>query len=461
MSEAIILNSITDTPTVFSNLSIRKIELDRCTTLPGTKKNTDTPKKVYTYNDKRRHREAKSVLFKIRLRPDSNCCLDRKIDILGLDNICRLPRARIDYEQIKRVLPIKVIPPKDTFRYCQDVVTLSATLEYGNLNDHTIRWEQIHGEPVIFISGQDELNLVINRGVNKDDKMFRLFVDKGRATEESYDVFLSGTPYATLSGASRHNSVVELIDEVYGRSTEDKFKPHPKRIEGSYSMLDKEHNHEEDMRPIYIYLPSMQVGDPATSRLIPSISDGDTGLMMQIKKKFNIDLKLFDGKVIHSIPDVSIEQFTGTPYKYYKMVGSSDMTDRDIKLYLIESLYAKGTNIVYSTLHYLTDLKMPSIGVSAIDRVDGLKDKATVESSRYSINNKIIFPSKTLMSDEYTISRDPSRQGSQEVSKYKQLIVERIQGNPATRISSFALESSMYTVNSILIKYDKQDTIGG
>lgn len=380
MSEAIILNSITDTPTVFSNLSIRKIELDRCTTLPGTKKNTDTPKKVYTYNDRRRHREAKSVLFKIRLRPDSNCCLDRKIDILGLDNICRLPRARIDYEQIKRVLPIKVIPPKDTFRYCQDVVTLSATLEYGNLNDHTIRWEQIHGEPVIFISGQDELNLVINRGVNKDEKMFRLFVDKGRATEESYDVFLSGTPYATLSGASRRNSVVE-----------------PPKL-----------NYENaSFKGTLLYNPMLETGSlPQVTNFANLYSGSKTDLYYSFSEFIpGMDIEVTniqDNSKLEKVPASDLAFYKNNT-AHYRFIGKPDL--QDSKNYIHYSFQVDKDTRGHST----TEFVKPDLGIGMAEMVDTIFNVSAPDNFITLSASNIIIPNKLLISDTLA-SKDQQQQ---------------------------------------------------
>lgn len=64
----------------------------------------------------------------------------------------------------------------------------------GRYQGHTLEWTQIKGGPCELISGANSLTVTYEQSPVRDDKVFRLTVDKGQKKEKTFDVDVYSTP---------------------------------------------------------------------------------------------------------------------------------------------------------------------------------------------------------------------------------------------------------------------------
>lgn len=89
---------------------------------------------------------------------------------------------------------------KDGNAVCDISFSLTATV-IGDLNGHTIVWEQISGLPVTFTTPLAQLSISYDQ-TTFDDKTFRFYVDKGSARERFDDVTVFGSPTTVNVGTA-------------------------------------------------------------------------------------------------------------------------------------------------------------------------------------------------------------------------------------------------------------------
>jgi len=79
------------------------------------------------------------------------------------------------------------------FVSCDLYVTLNAVV-IGDLAGHVLEWTQVSGYPVIFMSSLDEPHVVFQQPNIRDDKVFRLYVDKGTVNQEFHEILVTAVP---------------------------------------------------------------------------------------------------------------------------------------------------------------------------------------------------------------------------------------------------------------------------
>lgn len=102
-----------------------------------------------------------------------------------------------------RILTSRTLPVT-----CDNIVMLSATV-LGDPSGHTFEWEQISGEPVIWLESVYQTNVMFQQPATRDDKIFHFVVDKGKAIEKRYEVLVTAIPTDILTTSiSSGNSLV-------------------------------------------------------------------------------------------------------------------------------------------------------------------------------------------------------------------------------------------------------------
>lgn len=97
---------------------------------------------------------------------------------------------------------------------CNNIVMLSATV-LGDPTGHTFEWEQISGEPVIWLESVYQTNVLFQQPATKDDKIFHFVVDKGKNIEKRYEVLVTSMPTDILTTSiSSGNALV--TSRTYG-----------------------------------------------------------------------------------------------------------------------------------------------------------------------------------------------------------------------------------------------------
>lgn len=81
---------------------------------------------------------------------------------------------------------------EDQIITCATNVTLEATV-LGDITGHTFLWEQLTGDPVNWLTPQDQFVVQFEQ-INTDDKSFRFWIDKGTPFEQFDDVWTYNTP---------------------------------------------------------------------------------------------------------------------------------------------------------------------------------------------------------------------------------------------------------------------------
>ena len=76
---------------------------------------------------------------------------------------------------------------------CDDIVTLHATL-IGDISNKTLLWEQVSGTPVIWLENQDQQTVLFQQPAQRDDKVFRFTLDKGKRTEKWSEILVTAIP---------------------------------------------------------------------------------------------------------------------------------------------------------------------------------------------------------------------------------------------------------------------------
>ncbi len=81
---------------------------------------------------------------------------------------------------------------------CAFEVTLTATVN-GNLQGHTVLWEQLSGDTqIVFVTPVNQTTVTYNIvGGGSSDRLFRFYIDKGTPLEQFDDVVVWGTPTET------------------------------------------------------------------------------------------------------------------------------------------------------------------------------------------------------------------------------------------------------------------------
>lgn len=76
---------------------------------------------------------------------------------------------------------------------CDDIITLNAAVvgEYDNI---TVIWEQISGTPVIWLEEQNQFTVLFQQPAQRDDKVFRFTVNKGRRDEKWAEILVTAIP---------------------------------------------------------------------------------------------------------------------------------------------------------------------------------------------------------------------------------------------------------------------------
>ena len=97
---------------------------------------------------------------------------------------------------------------------CDLSFSLEATV-IGDLNGHTVLWEQITGNPVTFTTPVNQLAISYNQSTF-EDKTFRFWVDKGTSSQRFDDVTVFGSPTSIIddvpysTNSSKINTTVEF-----------------------------------------------------------------------------------------------------------------------------------------------------------------------------------------------------------------------------------------------------------
>lgn len=92
-----------------------------------------------------------------------------------------------------RILTSRTLPVT-----CDNIVMLSATV-LGDPSGHTFEWEQISGEPVIWLESVYQTNVMFQQPATRDDKIFHFVVDKGKSIEKRYEVLVTAIPTDIIS----------------------------------------------------------------------------------------------------------------------------------------------------------------------------------------------------------------------------------------------------------------------
>lgn len=118
----------------------------------------------------------------------------------------------------RRSLLEKVDIGLDRVIICAPYVTLTAQI-VGSLTDHTLEWVQVSGIEVDWGMSDLTSNEVVysETGAVRDDKQFRLWVDRGTAREYYKTVWIYGTPTELINGAigaADQSSIFALPTEI-------------------------------------------------------------------------------------------------------------------------------------------------------------------------------------------------------------------------------------------------------
>jgi len=112
---------------------------------------------------------------------------------------------QVTYTQ--RAIPSGIIQSisagEDGIAVCDVNFALTATV-IGELDGHTILWEQVSGTPVTFDTQLDQLSISYSQ-TTFDDKVFRFYIDKGGAGEAFDDVTVYGSPVSVNKIAIRNS----------------------------------------------------------------------------------------------------------------------------------------------------------------------------------------------------------------------------------------------------------------
>lgn len=97
---------------------------------------------------------------------------------------------------------------------CNDIIMLTGTTE-GSEIGHRFRWEQISGTPVQWLEDVNQLTVMFQQSVVRDDKIFRLTVDEGTAFSQTHDILVSAIPtdYVLTNSHSSYFGTVSLLSD--------------------------------------------------------------------------------------------------------------------------------------------------------------------------------------------------------------------------------------------------------
>lgn len=95
---------------------------------------------------------------------------------------------------------------------CEQILTISASYN-GILSGHTFLWEQISGTPVTWLEPLNQTSVTYNNNGIRDDKVFRLYVDKDTVIEQVFDILVSSVARDFLY--IKQNSSEYLKDITY------------------------------------------------------------------------------------------------------------------------------------------------------------------------------------------------------------------------------------------------------
>jgi hypothetical protein len=84
---------------------------------------------------------------------------------------------------------------------CGDVITLSAQV-FGEALGATYFWEQVSGTPVDWLEDQNQAQVMFRQPLNRDDKVFRFWVNRGTSVQAFKDVLVSAIPTDYLKTSS-------------------------------------------------------------------------------------------------------------------------------------------------------------------------------------------------------------------------------------------------------------------
>lgn len=101
-----------------------------------------------------------------------------------------------------RILTSRTLPVA-----CDNIVMLSATV-LGDPSGHTFEWEQISGEPVIWLESVYQTNVMFQQPATRDDKIFHFVVDKGKAIEKRYEVLVTTIPTDVITTSINNNALL-------------------------------------------------------------------------------------------------------------------------------------------------------------------------------------------------------------------------------------------------------------
>lgn len=97
--------------------------------------------------------------------------------------------------------PLEAVIPPEILSLCITSVSILPILK-GNPLGHTYEWELISGTTaeLFWISEKTDLELIINIGSIKADRVFRFWISRGTKYEKYYDVTIYGTPKDLIIG---------------------------------------------------------------------------------------------------------------------------------------------------------------------------------------------------------------------------------------------------------------------
>ena len=90
---------------------------------------------------------------------------------------------------------------QDGVSTCRNLDSLEGVIK-GDLTNHSLEWVQLTGEPVTFLTPINEL-FVAFEFTSTDDKLFRLYLDRGTVWEQYADVWAYQTPTSKHTFGSR------------------------------------------------------------------------------------------------------------------------------------------------------------------------------------------------------------------------------------------------------------------
>lgn len=109
------------------------------------------------------------------------------------------------------------IVPEEILSLCITSLEIRPILQ-GIPDGHTFLWEQISGDEtdVEWLSNPTDVDLVVNLGKKKTDRVFRFWISKGTKYERYYDVIVYGTPRDEIAGSPSANNNFEITGTNIG-----------------------------------------------------------------------------------------------------------------------------------------------------------------------------------------------------------------------------------------------------